>query len=294
MDPCTDSHHLPQRTLQSKKYSQHKTLVTDILPSAVVDAVENVTKPLRPLTAYHIYFQIEREFIIQTNTSPGNISIDPNKSFLRDVPRRYRSIRLLSDWYAGPGKRQKRKHRKSHGMIGFLELSRVISKRWATLETTDPETKRYVTRIAKRELEEYKLEMKHYKELTSADAAAAAVKTQPSQADWARTTTVSPVASPRPDDYVCDDIDDGIDYSICTVSSNGHYFPSPCLIDPVTFIDPDELSICDPLFELEDGQISLTKYPFSNSLGCMRCVSPVLSSSSSDLDFLNVGGGFLL
>jgi hypothetical protein len=287
MDPCTDSQHLPQRTLQPKKSCQHKTLVPDISRSSVFDA-ENVTKPMRPLTAYHIYFQIEREFIIQT-TSPGNISIDPNKSFLRDVPRRYRSIRLLSDWYAGPGKRQKRKHRKSHGMIGFLELSRVISKRWATLETSDPETKRFVNRIAMRELEEYKLEMKRYKELTSAAAAApATVRTQPSQDVWACATTVSPVASPRPADYVCDDINDEIDYSICTVSNNGHYIPSTCQIDSVTFIHPDELSICDPLFELEDGQFLFAQSSNSNSFECMRCVSPVSSSSSSDMDFLNV------
>jgi len=89
-----------------------------------------------------------------------------NKDIQADVPRRYRATKLSPDWFAGPGKRQKRKHRKSHGKIGFLELSRVISSRWATLDSTDPETKRYVTKIATRELDEYKEEMQAWKEAT--------------------------------------------------------------------------------------------------------------------------------
>ena len=91
---------------------------------------------------------------------------DPTKTYQADVPSRYRSIKLSPDWYAGPGKRQKRKHRKTHGMIGFLELSRVISQRWASLETVDPETKAYVTQVAAREMVEFKEELKEYELLT--------------------------------------------------------------------------------------------------------------------------------
>ena len=130
--------------------------------------IDNIPKkPMRPLTAYHIYFQIEREYVIQTSAGEvANKSMMDNKILLKDVPQRYQNIRLLPDWYAGPGKRQKRKHRKQHGKIGFLELSRIISTRWATLGETDPETKAFVTKIAKTELEEYYREMKEYKELT--------------------------------------------------------------------------------------------------------------------------------
>jgi len=42
----------------------------------------------------------------------------------------------------------------------------VISTRWAQLEQLDPETKGFVRKIAKQELDEYYLEMKHYKEVT--------------------------------------------------------------------------------------------------------------------------------
>ena len=124
-------------------------------------------KPMRPLTAYHIFFQIEREYVIQTSAGEvADKSMMDNKITLEDVPERYKNIKLLPDWYAGPGKRQKRKHRKQHGKIGFLELSRVISTRWAKLDEIDPETKAFVTKIAKSEVEEYYREMKEYKELT--------------------------------------------------------------------------------------------------------------------------------
>jgi len=49
------------------------------------DAAANLKKPMRPLTAYHIYFQIEREYIIQTESGP-DVSIDENKSYVYDVP----------------------------------------------------------------------------------------------------------------------------------------------------------------------------------------------------------------
>jgi len=124
-------------------------------------------KPMRPLTAYHIFFQIERELIIQTSEGEiANKSSLDNKVYLDDVPQRYKSIKLLPDWYAGPGKRKKRKHRKQHGKIGFLELSRVISARWAELDVVDPETKAFVQKIAQMEIDEYYRDMKRYKEFT--------------------------------------------------------------------------------------------------------------------------------
>jgi len=138
-------------------------------PSQVTGTVssprKNLKKPKRPLTAYHIYFQIEREFIIQTMAGEdADKSIHEGKIFFNDVPKRYIDTKLSPDWYFGPGKRAKRKHRKQHGKIGFLELSRVISTRWAKLEETDPDIKQFVSKIAKRENEEYKLELKEYRE----------------------------------------------------------------------------------------------------------------------------------
>ena len=57
-----------------------------------------------------------------------------------------------------------------------------------------------------------------------------------------------------------------MDYFICTVSNNGHYIPSPGLIDSETFIHLNKLSIYDPLFKLEDDQYVLTQCSISSSL----------------------------
>lgn len=126
-------------------------------------------KPSRPLTAYHIFLQIEREYIIQTRTEDGEDTPDDGKVLMPDVPERYRNVRLAPDWYFRPGKRRKRVHRKSHGKVSFMELSRAISTRWARLDDVDPETKAYVKMLAQRELEEYTREMEEYKAGVLAD-----------------------------------------------------------------------------------------------------------------------------
>lgn len=155
-------------------------------------------KPMRPLTAYHIFFQIEREYIIQT--TPGadaDSSIHNHKSYLQDVPRRYSNIKLSTDWYAGPGKRAKRKHRKSHGKIGFLELSRVVSQRWANLGELDPETKAFVTGIAKREFAEYKHEMQEYEAAVASMHGKAKVEAAAPAAKVTKTTQVKKTGTKR-------------------------------------------------------------------------------------------------
>ena len=136
--------------------------------STVSSSRKNLKKPRRPLTAYHIYFQIEREFIIQnmmasTDTDKG--SIHDGKILFHDVPKRYKDTKLSPDWYFGPGRRAKRKHRKQHGKIGFLELSRVITSRWNKLDETDPDVKQFVFKLASQQFDEYKRELKEYREI---------------------------------------------------------------------------------------------------------------------------------
>jgi len=125
-------------------------------------------KPMRPLTPYFIYLQIEKEFIIQSIAGEDtDKSINDSKVYLDYVPERYRKTKLSPDWYFGPGKKKsgKRKHRKQRGKIGFVELSQIVAARWAKLEETDPDIKSFIQKLANQELEEYRRDMKEYKKL---------------------------------------------------------------------------------------------------------------------------------
>ena len=91
------------------------------------------------------------------------------------MPFRYRYIHLSPHWYASAsgkrvndGKKVKRKHRKSHGKISFLDLSKSISTRWKELEVVDNMTKVYVQKVAARLLDGYKKESKLFKMNNSA------------------------------------------------------------------------------------------------------------------------------
>jgi hypothetical protein len=123
-------------------------------------------KPVRPLTAYHLFFQLERAWLLQNIDSPDNDSAQTNQGYeagkLIDplMPNRYREIYMSKTWYARAS--VKRKHRKSHGKISFQELSRKVASRWREIEEIDPETKKYCTMIAKRVFQSYKEKVKIY------------------------------------------------------------------------------------------------------------------------------------
>lgn len=108
--------------------------------------------PPRPYTEYNIFFQIEREYILQ------NLGVVPD---LKDedvfstsdpgyggpeLPPRYDGIKLPSDWYI-PGKtrRRKRQHRASHGKISFSDLSKSVSTAW---RNRDNETKLFYAQLS--------------------------------------------------------------------------------------------------------------------------------------------------
>jgi hypothetical protein len=268
------------------------------MPASTCMATKSGTKPAakkpqRPLTAYHIFFQIEREYIIQTTAGPSDGSDNSNeeKKLLRNVPSRYANTKLRPDWFAGPGKRKKRKHRKSHGKIGFHELSSLISTRWATLEHTHPDVKKYVHEIAARELDEYKLEMEEYKQLTGNAVPDSNTSSTPKVTKKRKhvtkkkhkssiaATKISPPSSPQASYDMCDlnfstsictddEGEDEVDYSISSMTRNGHHIPSPpSETDFSKLVDSDE-AFLDPLFQLSDLE------PAQPSRKRQRCVSP--------------------
>ena len=91
---------------------------------------QEIKKPKRPLSAYNIFFQMERERILESLPSAeGTV-------------------------------KSKGKKKKAHGKISFTELGRVISKRWKTI---DLETRIEVADRANKDKLRYINEMDDYK-----------------------------------------------------------------------------------------------------------------------------------
>ena len=73
----------------------------------------------------NIFFQLEREFILQSvlNVTPSVDTVfdsAADDNIIPSLPQRYRDIILSDDWYIpGKAQRKKRSHRKSHGKISF-------------------------------------------------------------------------------------------------------------------------------------------------------------------------------
>ena len=116
-----------------------------------------------------MFYQLEREYILhRLLTTKEEHEQNPDTAnqtalFENDplMPARYRSLPLRADWYiSGKSKKpSKRKHRKSHGKIGFLELTRLIASRWGKV---DDETRKYCKMMAAMELVKYKEDMESY------------------------------------------------------------------------------------------------------------------------------------
>lgn len=118
-----------------------------------------------------MFYQLEREFILHRllideddpKAQAEQEAQSANALFKDDplMPARYRTLPLRADWYiSGKSKKpSKRKHRKTHGKIGFLELTRMIAARWAKV---DDETRKYCKMMAAMELVKYKEDVESY------------------------------------------------------------------------------------------------------------------------------------
>lgn len=76
--------------------------------------------PKRPMSSYNLYFQLERERLINGGEERAYTTADVE---------RVAAAQKLKDLHP----RAKRKHRKSHGKISFGELARVIAHNWKQL-----------------------------------------------------------------------------------------------------------------------------------------------------------------
>lgn len=102
------------------KASVHKAGATDAKATKKRSWKKPKDKPKRPLSAYNLFFQSERNKIISA-PSPGN-----NSEVSEKTP---------SDQALKPGARKRRRHRKSHGKIGFADLAKTIAEKWKKLDS---------------------------------------------------------------------------------------------------------------------------------------------------------------
>ena len=121
------------------------------------------SKKIRAYTCYNLFFQLEREYILQTHLGHRPDLSKTDKIFdANDItnyqgpslPSRYRNLILAYDWHI-PGKlqRRRRSHRRSHGLISFHELNDRISGSW---KVVDDETRNFCTILAAMEANKYK------------------------------------------------------------------------------------------------------------------------------------------
>jgi len=200
------------------KSSLDKKKAKEALSALAMASAVLPDKPKRPFSAYNLFFQMEREFIMQeisdgrkpredpsiktamanakankagdeekaeSATAPtskeedddmftlhppskANVKPQPNSGddskyfFDPNIPPRYAHLRMDKHWYS-VGHKQKRKHRKTKGSCGFIELTKMVSAHWKMIDKTDPNIKQYCQLLADLELETYKRAMTKYK-----------------------------------------------------------------------------------------------------------------------------------
>jgi hypothetical protein len=101
-----------------------KSRETDGMTSLLMSKGTDVSTPRRALTAYNLFFQLERQRLID-----GEEERDFSVQELVRLVIKQRQLRNEP--------KPKRKHRKAHGKIGFAELARTVAAKWKKLHISE-------------------------------------------------------------------------------------------------------------------------------------------------------------
>jgi len=103
-------------------YAESVPASIDAADEATQESIQGVPQePKQPLSSYNLFFQFERQRIIDGTDKEG-APISPR--LVHDILNRKKADKDKTS------KRNKRLHKKTHGKISFQALARTIGSRW--------------------------------------------------------------------------------------------------------------------------------------------------------------------